>query len=391
MITTYEGFRLISGDSLGAVGGNASVGVLTPTPQVGLRFAPIVDLREGLLVGYTTRPYSSGDGPQGLAASPSSLLSRYSYDASTLLLALDRLPTLPLGTYLSVRCAVASLVGDASAMLLDAELTGLVLELDPTDEALASVEVRSTLTELREAGAMVALSFAYREMRRDIVASVAPEIVVIPAPLLAHSDRASAEYPRLAASLRGLRRSGAWILAEGIDTPQDLLAARAIGAHTGSGRLFGRTEPHFATIDRATVDSVLAADIGFTTGEVGTAYERTVTDGLQRQNRVAIPPAHLLVLNDAGEPVQLVSVVDGGPEEFRVTSDLMIVHLHDELDLTLSRALTRDEQRRFHPVICVDALGRCVGYLTIATLIERAVHAKEQASSRSRFRPGGGS
>jgi hypothetical protein len=71
------------------------------------------------------------------------------------------------------------------------------------------------------------------------------------------------------------RRTGARIIAEGIETEEDLVIARTLGAHWGQGWLFGRPGPlenHPYTFDPSGVAALPAARPGFHQ-PVGTPYE----------------------------------------------------------------------------------------------------------------------
>ncbi len=71
---------------------------------------------------------------------------------------------------------------------------------------------------------------------------IEPEVIKLDMSLLRHPEAESTQ--RICAVVRAeAQRTAAVVIAEGIETPDDLVTARALGAHWGQGWLFGRPAP----------------------------------------------------------------------------------------------------------------------------------------------------
>jgi hypothetical protein len=119
----------------------------------------------------------------------------------------------------------------------------IVMEI--TEQAITShpAEMLGTVERVRAAGHAVALDDVGADPRSlALMPFVSPEVVKLDLRLV--QQRPSVEIAEIANAVSAeAERSGTIILAEGIETPEHVEIARALGADYGQGWLFGRPGP----------------------------------------------------------------------------------------------------------------------------------------------------
>ncbi|WP_338073635.1 EAL domain-containing protein [Kineococcus siccus] len=213
-------------------------------------FQPIVDLDTGAVVAYE----ALARGPQGPLATPDRLFA--AARAEGLLAELDQACRAaafrgavehgllePLTVFVNVEPEVLDTAPlDDLLALVDGAPRELRIVLEITERALATrpAELLRTVERVRALGWGVALddvgadaaSLAFMPLLRPDVVKLDLRLVQDrPSPVIAEIMNAVNDYAE---------RTGALVLAEGIETPQHLTIARALGASLGQGWLFGR-------------------------------------------------------------------------------------------------------------------------------------------------------
>jgi len=213
-------------------------------------FQPIVDLDSGAVVAYE----ALARGPQGPLATPDQLFAAARAEGK--LAELDEacraaafrgavhLGLLdPLTVFVNVEPEVLDTAPvDDLLALADGAPRQLRIVLEITERALATrpAELLRTVERVRALGWGVALddvgadaaSLAFMPLLRPDVVKLDLRLVQDrPSPVIAEIMNAVNDYAE---------RTGALVLAEGIETPQHLTIARALGASLGQGWLFGR-------------------------------------------------------------------------------------------------------------------------------------------------------
>src|SRR5437763_558690 len=119
----------------------------------------------------------------------------------------------------------------------------VVMEVSERALATAPAEVLGAAARARRVGWGVALDNVGAEPRTlALMPFVAPDVIKVDLPLL--HDRSDQQVALVVnAVLAQAERSGATVLAEGIETQRHLALARAIGAKVGQGFLFGQPGP----------------------------------------------------------------------------------------------------------------------------------------------------
>ncbi len=211
-------------------------------------FQPILDLDRMAMVGcealcrFGPLPYRSPDkwfadaAAAGLAVELELLVIRA---------ALAALPALPGGIYVSVNAAPDTVTSGRLAEALDGtRLDRTVLEL--TEHAVVPdyAALSAALAPLRAAGMRVAADDAgagYSGLQHLI--QLAPDMIKMDMSLTRGLDADPARRALACAMTYYAKETGALLVAEGIETPAELAALRALGVHRGQGYLLGRPAP----------------------------------------------------------------------------------------------------------------------------------------------------
>jgi EAL domain-containing protein (putative c-di-GMP-specific phosphodiesterase class I) len=207
-------------------------------------FQPIVDLRDGGLVGYEALARgSAGDGPDGLFAAARAEGRLAELDRACRKAALEAAATgglrAPYALFLNA---------DAGALaddLPEAPLAGATLVMEISEQALTGSPdvVLRTLSLLRTRGWGVALDDVGADSRSlALMPLLYPDVIKLDLRLLCRRDEADIARVVTAVGADAERRHTT-VLAEGIDSEAQLATARAAGATLGQGYLLGAPEP----------------------------------------------------------------------------------------------------------------------------------------------------
>ena len=167
-------------------------------------------------------------------------------------------------------------------------------------------------------------------------------------------------------------RIDAWVIAEGIERREELEALMALEMPLAQGYYLSRPGPEMGTIDPELAEWLTRMSAWRHTSETIVALVESVrTEPAGKPSAaahayLADPRLETVVfVDEAGRPAGLsVRMGDGTPRPVTVVSA-------DERPAeVLRRALTRDTRVRFDPLVCRDAIGRCVGLVRIERLVE---------------------
>jgi EAL domain-containing protein (putative c-di-GMP-specific phosphodiesterase class I) len=211
-------------------------------------FQPIVDLRTDAVVGYEALLRGGHDG--GELHGAEALLEAARREDSTVALDLA-------GRDAALRIAVAGGLRDPLSLFINADPetldggapelpdTPFTLLLEVTERALIArpEAMLRALTRLRSAGWGIALDDIGGDSRSLALMSVLyPDVIKLDLRLLGGRTRADVARVVTAVGAEAERRH-ATVLAEGIDSDEQLAAARACGATLGQGYLLGEPGP----------------------------------------------------------------------------------------------------------------------------------------------------
>jgi EAL domain-containing protein (putative c-di-GMP-specific phosphodiesterase class I) len=237
--------------------------VLDAANSLRVALQPIVHLDSREPVGFEalTR-FADGRSPDHWFAEAWGAGLGLELEVAALIGALRALDGLPPGTYLSVNASpevviAANLHEDFDRLGIDG--TRVVLELTEHAEIAEYEPLRVALEPLRSRGIRIAVDDAgagFASLRH--VLTIEPDIVKLDVSLTRgiKADPARAALASLFASFAV--RIGATIVAEGIETEEDLGVLRSVGINFGQGYLLGRPEEtELRTPDRSMTTSAL--------------------------------------------------------------------------------------------------------------------------------------
>lgn len=238
----------------GTVGTRAGDGIeeVLAAGAVHTLFQPIVDLDAGTVVGFE----ALSRGPAGNLHTPDRLFA--AARSAGRLAELDRLCretavasavraglVEPLPVFVNIEPEVVDAASLAGLIPLAEGTAGrLRVVLEVTERAIAArpAELLDTVRRLREAGWQIALDdVGAEDMSLTFMPLLRPDIVKLDLRLV--QRRPGPDVVQIMHAVNGYaERTGALILAEGIEHEQHLAVARALGARLGQGWMFGRPQ-----------------------------------------------------------------------------------------------------------------------------------------------------
>jgi EAL domain-containing protein (putative c-di-GMP-specific phosphodiesterase class I) len=215
---------------------------------VELVFQPICDLRSRAVTGFEVLsrfPGEPGRGPDVWFAEAAEVGLGTELECAVLRAAVAALPQVPEGLYLSVNASPETVASGAFAeAVAGAEPGRIVLEV--TEQAMVQDHDRMAfaLDALRETGLLVAVDDAgagYAGLQQ--ILRLRPDIIKLDISLTRDVDRDDARASLAQALALFADRTGALIVAEGIEREEELVVLRDLGVARGQGWLLGRPGP----------------------------------------------------------------------------------------------------------------------------------------------------
>ena len=218
--------------------------MLHPTTDVVPAFQPIVDLRDRAVVGYEALARGrDGTPPEELFAAARAEGRLTELDRACRDAALRSAADAGLGAPFAL--FVNADAGALEHRLPEGRLAGATLMMEVTEEALTErpKAVLRTLTALRTRGWGVSLDDVGADSRSlALMPLLYPDVIKLDLSLL--SERANTDLARIVTAVGAeAERRHATVLAEGIDSEEQLAMARAAGATLGQGYLLGEPAP----------------------------------------------------------------------------------------------------------------------------------------------------
>lgn len=317
---------------------------------------PIVDLTDGRPAGYELLARVPADWqvpPDRLFDAARQLGQGARLQTEVNRLAVDLLGRVPPGCFMTVNLDPTDLAhDDVVAPFLEVDvLRPLVVEVTekvwpekqgPADEALDLLRERGALLAVDDVGAGFAGLTQISRLR--------PEMVKLDQGLVADLGTDPAAELVVEALGRLCGRLDAWVVAEGIERPDQLAVLVRLGVPLGQGYLLGRGERPWPEVHG--VDHVLALP------PTGDAPGRTEVGGL--------------VLDAGGEPWEQDAtgawLVPGGGGRRAMT-----MSPSTPVEDALLRAVARPPTDRWAPVLVTDASGRMLGQVGVESMITALV------------------
>jgi EAL domain-containing protein (putative c-di-GMP-specific phosphodiesterase class I) len=343
--------------------------LLASPDDLTLAFQPIVDLAGATIAGYEALSRFPGTaGPDIWFAAAADAGVAAELEALAIHKALAAVPDLPDNTFLTVNVS-PHLLGSGpvqDALATRPDLRRVVVELTehtPVDDLSA---LKRQTAELRERGALIALDDAgsgYSGLQQ--MAELRPQVVKLDRALVsdADTDPVRVALAEMVGEFAG--RIDAWLLAEGLETADELAAFMRLGVPLGQGWVLGRPSPGFAPLAPEVVRLLKSQVARVQLTESVASLMRPVRQ-LEAGPDADEPPPAVLV-GPLGEPTGLLLRDLRTAEVYRAPVSLR-VHPSADIAETLQRALTRPPAQRFDPVVVTDPAGAVLGLLRIEDL-----------------------
>lgn len=208
-------------------------------------FQPIADLTTGRVVGTEALARFSAEprrGPDEWFAEAQSIGRGVELELNAIRRALTQLDEIPAGAYLGLNVSPALILSGAlDGALTDLPGERLVLEITEHDPVEDYEELVRCLAPLRTSGVRLAIDDAgagFASLRH--ITLLMPDMIKLDVSLTrdVHDDVVAQALVRSLASFAG--HTGATIVAEGIETSEQLATLRRLGVRRGQGYLLGR-------------------------------------------------------------------------------------------------------------------------------------------------------
>lgn len=241
---------LIDADKRRAVTLGHVRGVLeTGGPRMALQ--PIVDLKSGNVRGFEALARFSGAAgwnPQQWFEGAKGVGMGVELEAAAVRSALALLPVIPDGALLSVNVSEAALVDPGVlAMLTGPHAPRLVVELTEHDRVRDYGVMAEELAAIRGAGGRLAVDDAGSGWAGlEHILRLQPEVLKLDRALVHDIAEHEGRQAMVEAMVGFSSRMGSTLVAEGLETEEDLAMLRDLGVHCGQGYLLGRPSLDYA-------------------------------------------------------------------------------------------------------------------------------------------------
>jgi EAL domain-containing protein (putative c-di-GMP-specific phosphodiesterase class I) len=346
---------------------------LSDSSRFSLVAQPVVDLRNGTIVGYETLARFNlevATPPDVVFASAASLGFGAELEARVLQRALQLAKAIPQNCFLAINVDPEHLTSPRvlEVILSHGDLGGLVFELTEQRRISDVRAVANSLNELRERGAFTAVDDAgtgYAGLQQ--ILTLRPQFLKLDRALVSgvHADEAKRAMIEMLGELA--ERLDAWIIAEGVEDKAELHALAQLGVPLAQGYYLGWPAPPWAS---------LAPDV-----------ERTL-DVLPRHKRSPdrvdplVEPCPMCDLDSEwpegpGTCVRVepstrphsMRIVDANGERIRAAHELLRVKRSSAISAVALRSAARPERMRWDPIVCVDDLGHFEGIIHVHRLV----------------------
>jgi diguanylate cyclase (GGDEF)-like protein len=176
--------------------------------------------------------------------------------------ALD-VPNRPPGTYLSLNLSPSTLRAPEVQAVLPEDLTGLVIEVTEHELATDDAALAADLAEVRSRGARVAVDDAgagYAGLQQ--LMRVAPDLIKLDRSLVQNIHEDPAKQALVDSFVRFGRRTGAQVVAEGIETEEELRVLADLDVTYGQGYFLAKPGPPWAAVSPWVSEKLLRRSLG---------------------------------------------------------------------------------------------------------------------------------
>ena len=354
----------------------AVAGVLEGSSPTTVLFQPIVDLKRGKIAGYEALARFPGDESPEVWFRQAERLGRgEELERFVLRKAVESRDRLPPKTFLSVNVTPSFLSSGYWDDFLSSvpDLERLVVEVSE-QQAISDYEVvKGLVSDIRKRGGKFAIDdvgSGYASLQH--VLELRPDFVKLDRAFVTNCAADAAKNAVIGMLRQFAEGLNAGVIAEGLETQEELAALMRLETPLAQGFLLGRPESEWSSLDP--VVSLELLSLRFTPEDrytIGSFVEPIPTVATEEE------ATRLLIVNPGRTEVavvdrndQLLSLLDRDPAEgIRLLDRPLIVKETLDANEVLASATERDAEHRFDPVAITDVSGRFTGIARVETLI----------------------
>ncbi|HEX4733636.1 MAG TPA: EAL domain-containing protein [Thermoleophilaceae bacterium] len=172
-------------------------------------------------------------------------------------------PGRPPGTYLSLNLSPSTLRAPEVQAVLPGDLTGVVIEVTEHELASDDAALAADLAELRRRGARIAVDDAgagYSGLQQ--LMRVAPDLIKLDRSLVQNIHEDPAKQALVDSFVRFGRRTGAQVVAEGIETEEELRVLADLDVTYGQGYFLAKPGPPWIAVSPWVSEKLLRRSLG---------------------------------------------------------------------------------------------------------------------------------
>lgn len=344
-----------------------------------LRFQPIVDLKRGAVAGYEALSRFAGPpnaGPDAWFAAAAERGLGSVLDSMVIQRALSARRIIPQNCFLTVNVGPESLVDDGFLSRLEDQgsLGGLTIEVTEHESVRDYDRLLAAIRRLRALGAYFAVDDAgagYSSLQH--ILAMRPEFVKIDRVFIDGIDRDPAKLALVEAVGSLVGKLDAWVIAEGIERPEELSELLRLGVPLAQGYLLARPAPAFEELS-ASAGSLLGARLQHMGKPVAWLTEPAPTVRMGDPALMDLERDFLVAVDVWSRP-RMLHTPGMAPRE------LMRVSGESDPAGVLQRAMTRDAASRFDPLACIDDEGRFLGLVRIERLVTMVLAGRDDSGA----------
>ena len=371
-------------------------------PAVHFVYQPIVGLASGKTIGHEVLARPEGISISDLVAAAAVSTRAIELDVLLLRSALDQLRTVKMPGTVTLNLLPATLMdpGFRVADLRDwCQTAGLAthrVTIECTEHQMVAdpLALGQCVGELRRAGFGVAVDDAGAgHASFSLIARIRPTTIKVDRSIVTGCDTDNAQQALIQAFVMFARRIGSRLVAEGIETREELVQLRALGVDLGQGYLLGRPAP-------LPVEAEIPKSLGFSPNRqpaagvlprlgsiaVPTAVVRKPPTGEEARERFVAEPSltTLVFVDSAGRPTatltreRLFRMLSGpyGYALFGRRSAMEVADLEPDIvraDETIANAAVgataREYASLYDDLVVVDPSGSVIGVAPVRELL----------------------
>lgn len=352
--------------------------ILSGTLSLATHFQPIVDLQRGLVTGFEALarfPSEIGLPPDLVFGFARILGKAEALEVLATSQALAIRGFLPGNCFLTINVSPTFLLTEGwQGVLREAgDLGGVVIEVTEGSSVDDYSVLREKLMQIRQLGGSVAVDDAgagYASLSH--ILQLKPEFIKLDRSFIqnCHLDRAKATLIEMMGA--AANRMDAWIVAEGVELPQELEQLIALGVPLAQGYLLGRPSPALGELRDDLAQTIRQRNQGKSPTLSLHQHLRTCTthntiaEAEESFDQLAETDA-VVIIDQWKRPVHVMErhALLG---KRMLEADFMRVHINSDPATVLRRAITRSSTSRFDPIVVIGEEGEVLGLLRVESL-----------------------